>query len=273
MSFLALPFPSIDPILIEIGPFAIRWYALAYIAGLFGGVWYVRRLVTRSPALMTPAQVDDFLVWALLGIVIGGRLGYVLFYKPGYYLANPAEILMTWEGGMAFHGGLLGVIAAIILFARKYKIEKWYLSDNVGCAVPIGLGLGRIANFINGELYGRVAPDVPWAVMFPNGGPMARHPSQLYEAALEGVILFIVMFLLWRRDAVRHRPGVLTGCFCAGYALARITAEFFREPDRHLGFIAGGVTMGQILSLPLLAFGVWVIVRSWKREPVKSATS
>lgn len=269
MTAFALPFPTIDPILIEIGPFAIRWYALAYIAGLFGGVWYVRRLVTRPPALMTPQQVDDFLIWALLGIVLGGRLGYVLFYKPGYYLSNPAEILMTWEGGMAFHGGLLGVIAAIILFARKYKIDKWYLADNVGCAVPIGLGLGRVANFINGELFGRPAPDVPWAFVFPNGGPVARHPSQLYEAALEGLVLFVILHLLWRRDWIRRHPGILTGVFCAGYAAARIIVEFFREPDRHLGFIAANITMGQALSVPLLVFGVWVIWRACSRSAVQ----
>jgi len=269
MSVLALPFPAIDPILIEIGPFAIRWYALAYIAGLFGGVWYVRRLVTHRPALMTPQQVDDFLIWALLGIVFGGRLGYVLFYKPGYYLANPAEIPMTWEGGMAFHGGLLGVIAAILLFARVNKIDKWYLADNVGCAVPIGLGLGRVANFINGELFGRTAPDLPWAFVFPNGGPIARHPSQLYEAALEGLVLFIVLHLLWRREWIRQRPGILTGVFCAGYAIARIVVEFFREPDRHLGFIAANITMGQILSVPLLLFGIWVIWHAKNKPPIE----
>ncbi len=270
MTPLALTFPAIDPVLIEIGPFAIRWYALAYIAGIFGGVWYVRRLVRRSPALMTPSQVDDFFVWILLGIILGGRLGYVLFYKPAHYFANPIEIFMTWEGGMAFHGALLGVIAAILLFARKYKINKWYVADNVGCAVPIGLCLGRMANFINGELFGRPAPDVPWAMAFPGGGPMPRHPSQLYEALLEGLILFVVMHVLWRNESIRAKPGVLTGCFCAGYGIARSFVEFFREPDRHLGFIAGGVTMGQILSVPMILFGVWVIWRSSKRPSVTS---
>lgn len=270
MTPLALTFPAFDPVLIEIGPLAIRWYALAYVAGLFGGVWYVKRLVTRPPALMSPQQVDDFLLWVLFGIVLGGRLGYVLFYKPGYYLSNPLEIVMTWEGGMAFHGGLLGVIAAILLFAKVARVDKWYLADNVGCAVPIGLFLGRVANFINGELYGRMAPDVPWAMAFPAGGPVPRHPSQLYEALLEGLILFIVMNLLWRNEKLRTRPGVLTGCFCVGYGLARSIAELFREPDRHLGFIAGGVTMGQILSLPMILFGLWVIRRSLMR-PVHAA--
>ena len=270
MTLLALTFPAFDPVLIEIGPLAIRWYALAYIVGLFGGVWYVRRLVRQAPALMTPSQVDDFFVWVLIGIIVGGRLGYVLFYKPAYYLVNPAEILMTWEGGMAFHGGLLGVIAAILLFAQRAKVDKWYLADNVGCAVPIGLFLGRLANFINGELYGRLAPDVPWAMAFPGGGPIPRHPSQLYEALLEGLVLFVVMHVLWRSQTIRSKPGVLTGCFCAGYGIARSLAELFREPDRHLGFIAGGATMGQILSIPMILFGLWVIWRSWNRPPVPS---
>ena len=269
MTVFALTFPTIDPVLIELGPFAIRWYALAYIAGLFGGAWYMRRLVVRSPALMTPKQVDDFVMWTLIGIILGGRLGYVLFYKPEYYLSNPGEILMTWEGGMSFHGGLIGVVIAIILFARRIGVNKWYVADNVGCVVPIGLFLGRVANFINGELYGRVAPDVPWAMAFPSGGPVPRHPSQLYEAALEGLVLLVILHWLWRQDSIRHRPGIITGCFCAGYALARIFVEFFREPDRHLGFVLFGLTMGQLLSVALLVFGVWVVWRSMKREPLQ----
>ncbi|MDG2244512.1 MAG: prolipoprotein diacylglyceryl transferase [Rhodospirillaceae bacterium] len=268
MSLLALTFPTIDPVLIEIGPFAIRWYALAYIAGLFGGTWYMRKLVAKPPALITPERADDFLIWALIGVILGGRLGYVLFYKPAYYLSNPGEILMTWEGGMSFHGGLIGVTLAIILFARKLNVDKWYVADNVSCAVPIGLLLGRIANFINGELYGRAAPEVSWAMAFPGGGTTPRHPSQLYEAVLEGLVLFVILNLLWRNDAVRDRPGIITGCFCAGYAIARIIVEFFREPDRHLGFLAFGLTMGQILSGALLLFGAWVIRRSLRRSPL-----
>lgn len=268
MSLFALTFPTIDPVLIEIGPFAIRWYALAYIVGLFGGTWYMRRLVAKPPALMTPEQADDFLIWALIGIILGGRLGYVLFYKPAYYLSNPNEILMTWEGGMSFHGGLIGVTLAIILFARKLNVDKWYVADNVSCAVPIGLLLGRVANFVNGELYGRTAPDVSWAMAFPGGGPIPRHPSQLYEAFLEGAVLLVLLNLMWRQDAVRHRPGVITGSFCVGYAIARIVVELFREPDRHLGFFIFGLTMGQILSGALLVFGIWVVWRSVKRSPI-----
>jgi phosphatidylglycerol:prolipoprotein diacylglycerol transferase len=264
----AIAFPAIDPVIVEIGPFAIRWYAVMWLAGLFAGVAYMKRLVTQSPALMTPAQVDDFMVWVLLGTIIGGRLGYVLFYKPLEYLADPAGIFKTWEGGMSFHGGLLGVILAIMLFARRNRIDQWYVADGVGCAVPIGLGLVRLANFINGELWGRIAPDVPWAMVFPGGGGVARHPSQLYEALLEGLVLFAIMWLLSRRADIRARPGTLTGCFLVGYGCFRILGEFFREPDAHLGFLSLGATMGQWLSAPMIAFGLYCI---WRAKPVPAA--
>jgi len=266
MTILSLTFPNIDPTIVQFGPFAIRWYAVAYIVGLFGGIWYARILVKRTPALMTPQQIDDFLVWALAGILIGGRLGYVLFYNPSYYFNNPSLVLMTWRGGMSFHGGLIGVIISIIIFSRIKKINRWYLADNVGCAVPIGLFLGRIANFINGELYGRVATNVEWAIIFPKGGLLPRHPSQLYEALLEGLLLFIVMHLLWRRKSIRSQPGLLTGYFCIGYSLARITSEFFREPDSQIGFFYYNATMGQILSALLLIFGFWVLFNAQKRK-------
>jgi phosphatidylglycerol:prolipoprotein diacylglycerol transferase len=267
---LALAFPNIDPVLIHLGPLAIRWYALAYIAGLFAGIWYMRWLVKSPPALATPQQIDDLMLWLLGGIVLGGRLGYVLFYKPGYYFANPSEILRTWEGGMSFHGGLLGVIVAIILFARHAKVNQWYVADNIACAVPIGLGLGRIANFINGELWGRPAPpDLPWAMVFPGGGDVPRHPSQLYQAVMEGLILFVVMHLLWRNESIRNRPGMLTGYFCIGYGIARIIGETFREPDAFIGFLAGGTTMGQLLSLPMILAGIYFI---WRAKPVAAQT-
>ena len=265
---LSLVFPNIDPVLIHLGPLAIRWYALAYITGLFGGLWYMRRLVTAPPALMTPVQVDDLLLWVLGGVVVGGRLGYVLFYKPDFYLANPAEIVKTWEGGMSFHGGLLGATLAIILFARHAKVNQWYVADLVACAAPIGLGLGRLANFVNGELWGRPAPNVPWAMIFPNGGPEPRHPSQLYQAALEGLVLFIVMHVLWRNEKLRHRPGTLTGAFWVGYGVFRMVGELFREPDAFLGFLIGGMTMGQLLSLPMVLFGLYCIWRAQKTAPV-----
>jgi phosphatidylglycerol:prolipoprotein diacylglycerol transferase len=262
---LALAFPNIDPVLIHLGPLAIRWYALAYIAGLFGGIYYMRWLVKSPPSLATPQQVDDLLLWLLGGIVLGGRLGYVLFYKAGYYLANPVEIFKTWEGGMSFHGGLLGVIIAIMLFARHAKLNQWYIADNIGCAVPIGLGFGRIANFINGELWGRPT-DVAWAMIFPGDErQVPRHPSQLYQAFFEGLVLFVIIHLLWRNERIRNRPGVLTGCFCIGYGIFRMIGETFREPDAFIGFMAGGTTMGQWLSLPMILAGAIFI---WRAKPL-----
>jgi len=258
----AIAFPAFDPVIFEIGPFAVRWYALAYVFGLFAGMWYARWLVKRPPALMRGEQVDDFLLWVLGGVVLGGRLGYVLFYKPGEYLTQPLNILKTWEGGMSFHGGLLGVTLAIILYARHIKVDKWYVADLVACAAPIGLGLGRLANFINGELWGRIAPDLPWGMVFPTGGEIPRHPSQLYQAALEGLLLFVVLHLLWRKDDIRRRPGILTGVFWIGYGVARIVGEFFREPDAYLGFLIGGATMGQLLSAPMILFGAFCIWRA-----------
>ncbi len=262
----AIPFPQIDPVIFAIGPFAVRWYALAYIAGLFGGIWYMRWMVKRPPALMTPTQIDDFLLWALGGVVLGGRLGYVLFYKAGYYATHPLEIFKTWEGGMSFHGGLLGVTAAILLYARYAKVNKWYLADCIACAAPIGLGLGRLANFINAELWGRVAPDLPWAMVFPGAGDVPRHPSQLYQAGLEGLALLLILHFAWRNESLRHRPGQLTGMFWIGYGVFRSFGEFFREPDAFLGFLIGGATMGQLLSLPMIAFGVYCIWRA-RRAP------
>ncbi len=265
----AIAFPQIDPVIVSFGPLAIRWYALAYIAGLFGGVWVMRRYVQKPPALMTPQQVDDFFLWAMLGVILGGRIGYVLFYKPGSYLHDPLSILKTWEGGMSFHGGLLGVILAIILFARKYKIEKWFVSDGVGVVVPIGLGLGRLANFVNGELWGRTAPDVSWGMVFPGAGDVPRHPSQLYQAGMEGVLLFTIMIVLSQSESIRRKPGTLTGVFCACYGLFRIIGEFFREPDAQLGFLAFGATMGQLLSIPMVLFGLWCIWRADKAAKTK----
>ncbi|MBC7953409.1 MAG: prolipoprotein diacylglyceryl transferase [Rhodospirillaceae bacterium] len=256
---LALAYPHIDPIAIELGPFAIRWYAIAYIAGLMLGWRYVKFLASKPPHAMRDIDVDDFLVWATLGVVFGGRLGYVLFYKPLYYLNNPGEILMLWHGGMAFHGGALGVIVAIILFSRRRGLNLFAVGDVICCAVPIGLFFGRIANFINGELFGRVAPDVPWAMIFPGGGPDPRHPSQLYQAGLEGLALFVILFLLWRQRDIRAHRGTLSGVFLMGYGIARIIGEFFRQPDAHLGFLMGGATMGQLLSVPLVAVGAGVI--------------
>jgi phosphatidylglycerol:prolipoprotein diacylglycerol transferase len=264
MMLAAIPYPDIDPVLIQIGPFAIRWYALAYIAGLVIGWQIMKRVCEQPPKVLTPERIDDFLVWAAIGVILGGRLGYVLFYKPGFYLANPLAALTLWEGGMAFHGGLLGVIAAIAAFALRNKTSPLMLSDLVAIVTPIGLFFGRIANFINGELWGRTT-DVAWGMVFPRAGPLPRHPSQLYQAFFEGLVLFIAIWLVCKLADGRRRPGLLTGTFCAGYAIARLIGELFREPDAHLGYLLGPLTMGMLLSLPVLAFGAWLIARACRR--------
>ncbi|MCR4282842.1 MAG: prolipoprotein diacylglyceryl transferase [Bauldia sp.] len=270
MPLLALPFPAIDPVLIQIGPFAIRWYALAYIVGIFFAWWYARRLVADRTlwrpggAPIRPADLDDFVVWAAIGIVGGGRLGYVLFYDLPHYLAEPADILAVWHGGMSFHGGFLGTILAMTIFAWRRAIPVWSLIDVIAPSVTIGLLLGRLANFINGELFGRVT-DVPWAVVFPNGGDEPRHPSQLYEAALEGLALFIFLRILTHRYHRLATPGFVSGGFAFGYGLARTFVEFFREPDIQIGYFAGGLTMGMLLSVPMIAVGIVLMVWSARR--------
>jgi phosphatidylglycerol---prolipoprotein diacylglyceryl transferase len=261
-----IPFPQIDPIALQLGPLAVRWYSLAYVAGILLGWWLILREHAQRPLPgLTPKAIDNMVIAAVLGIMLGGRLGFVLFYKPDYFLAHPGEIFHIWEGGMSFHGGFLGFIIAFYLFCRKYNIGYLALMDLMAVAAPIGLFCGRIANFINGELYGRVT-DVPWGMVFPHGGELPRHPSQLYEAGLEGVALFTVLLLLLKFTRVRQKTGMLCGIFLAGYALSRITVEFFREPDAYLGFLAGGVTMGQLLSLPMLLLGLYLIWRT-KKQP------
>jgi phosphatidylglycerol:prolipoprotein diacylglycerol transferase len=262
MPLFVIPFPAIDPVAISIGPFAIRWYALAYIAALVIGWRYCLALASRQPLLVRRQDVDDFLVWATLGVVLGGRIGYVLFYNPRYYAAHPLQALYVWHGGMSFHGGALGVTIAIILFTRRRMIPVFAFSDIIIEAIPIGLFFGRIANFINGELYGRPT-DVPWAMIFPNGGPVPRHPSQLYEAFCEGILLFLLLFAAERLGA-RRRPGIVTGLFLVGYAVTRMSGELFRQPDPQLGYLIFGMTMGQLLSIPVLIAGILIIV--WARR-------
>ncbi len=278
MPFLALPFPAIDPVLIHIGPLAIRWYALGYIAGIFFGWWYSRRLVANprlwgpGGAPLTPTDIDDFVVWAAIGIIAGGRIGYILFYDLPHYLRSPLDILAVWHGGMSFHGGFLGTILAMVLFARSRKIPAWTLIDVIAPGVPVGIGLVRLANFINGELWGRPT-DEPWGMLFPNapdGGMIARHPSQLYEAGLEGLALFIIVRLLTHRFHKLTSPAFVSGAFAAGYGAFRTFSEFFREPDVQIGYLPGGLTEGMLLSIPMIVAGVAVMIWAAHRHPVSS---
>jgi phosphatidylglycerol:prolipoprotein diacylglycerol transferase len=257
---LAITFPMIDPVAISLGPLVIRWYALAYIAGLLLGWRYCRYLAARSGPV-TPDAFDDFLTWATLGVVIGGRLGYVLFYRPDHFLFHPLEIFEVWQGGMSYHGGMIGVLLAVFIYARRHNIPALALGDLVAAAAPIGLFFGRIANFINGELAGRPS-DVPWAMAFPAYGPDPRHPSQLYEATLEGLVLFMLMAWLAHKPELRARHGFIGGAFLAGYGIARIIGEFFREPDTFIGFLSFGTTWGQWLSLPMVIVGVVLMLRA-----------
>jgi len=268
MPLFAIPFPAIDPVAVAIGPFVVRWYALAYIVGLLLGWRYCLVLADRPPRLVERRDIDDFLVWATLGVVLGGRIGYVLFYQPGYYLQHPIEALYLWHGGMSFHGGALGVTLAILLFTRARRLPVLAFSDVIAEAIPIGLFFGRIANFINGELFGRET-DIPWAMVFPNGGPVPRHPSQLYEAVCEGLLLFLVLLLAEHRGA-RRRPGIVTGLFLIGYAVARMSGELFRQPDAQLGFLVFGTTMGQLLSIPVLIAG-FILIWWARRQPASTA--
>jgi len=271
MPILAITFPVFDPVAFSIGWFVIRWYALAYISGIVLGWIYARSLVKKErlwagPVPITLLQLDDFILWVTIGIIVGGRTGYVLFYNPVFFIQHPAEIFQLWNGGMSFHGGFLGCVAAVMLFARKNEISILSLGDITTAVGPIGLFLGRLANFINSELWGRPADSsVPWAMVFPNGGPLPRHPSQLYEAALEGILLFAVLAVMIRMGALK-RPGLILGSFIAIYGLARITGEFFREPDPQLGFLWGGLTMGMLLSVPMIIAGAILIVMAWRRE-------
>ena len=271
---LVLPvisFPQINPVLISIGPLAVRWYALAYIVGIITG-WYYARAIIASPRLwggpapLTVVDFDDFIIWVTLGIILGGRIGYVLFYNLPHFTAHPLEIFQLWNGGMSFHGGFLGCVVAVISFALHRGISILSLGDVTTAVAPIGLFLGRIANFINGELWGRPT-DVPWAMIFPNGGPVPRHPSQLYEATLEGLVLLIVLGVLIRLGALK-RPGLVTGAFALGYGVARVTCECFREPDVQLGFLWGGLTMGMLLCIPLMLAGIALLAFALTREPI-----
>jgi phosphatidylglycerol:prolipoprotein diacylglycerol transferase len=270
---LLLTYPVIDPVLLHLGPLAIRWYALAYICGLLAGWWLVRRIVVderywRGAPRPSAESIDDLLVYCALGVVIGGRLGNVLFYDPGYYLAHPLEILMVWHGGMAFHGGMLGALAGVLLFARRYRIPWLTVLDIVCLVAPIGIFLGRIANFIKPELWGRPT-DAPWAMIFPGSDGLPRHPSQLYEAALEGAANFGALWVLARRGGLM-RPGLLTGAFGLIYGVARIVCEFFRDPDPNLEKLGHGLTMGMVLSAPMVVIGLAMILWSFRASRARA---
>ncbi|MGO9701112.1 MAG: prolipoprotein diacylglyceryl transferase [Xanthobacteraceae bacterium] len=266
-----LTYPEINPVLISIGPFSVRWYALAYIAGILAG-WYYARIIIASkrlwggPAPLTVTDFDDFIIWITVGIIFGGRIGYVLFYNLGYFAARPLEIFALWTGGMSFHGGVIGCMVVTILFALRRGIPVLSLGDVTLAVAPIGLFLGRLANFINGELWGRPT-DVPWAMVFPSGGPFPRHPSQLYEATLEGLLLLVVLGVMVRLGALK-RPGLVTGTFAVAYGIVRIFCEFFREPDPQLGFLWGGLTMGMLLSIPLILAGLVALTVAFARQPI-----
>lgn len=257
-----LTHPGFDPIALQLGPVAIRWYGLMYLVAFLGfyllGRWRIRHTHYGVRTGLTPADVEDLLFYGVLGVVLGGRLGYVLFYKPGYYLQHPLEAFAVWQGGMSFHGGLVGVLLACALFARRHRMRWLTLMDFVAPLVPLGLAAGRLGNFINGELWGR-ASSVPWAMVFPqSGSELARHPSQLYQFAGEGLLLFIV---LWWYSSRPRAVGRVSGLFLVGYGVLRFLAEFAREPDAFLGLLAGGLTMGQLLCIPMVVYGAYLLVR------------
>jgi phosphatidylglycerol:prolipoprotein diacylglycerol transferase len=262
-----MTFPDISPIAFAIGPLSVRWYALAYVVGILIAQRYIGWLDTRNrPPILTPQAREDLILYGVIGIILGGRLGYVLFYNHDYYAQHLGEIAHIWQGGMAFHGGLLGVLVAFYFFARRCKLRWLQLMDLLAVAAPIGLCLGRLANFVNGELYGKVTT-ASWGMVFPHGGPLPRHPSQLYEAGLEGLLLGIILWVLATRTTALQYRGMLSGVFVGGYGLARFAIEFFREPDSQLGTVALGLSMGQLLCLPMLAISLWLIVRA-KHNPV-----
>ena len=258
-----LEYPDISPIIFSLGPIVIRWYSMAYLVGIISAWLLIKRNVKQNNIPLTKENIEDLVFDVTMGIILGGRLGYVLFYGTSVFWEHPLQILAIWNGGMSFHGGIVGVILALWYFSHQVKMPFLRVTDLVVLYVPIGIFLGRLANFINDELWGRVTT-VPWAVRFPNGGYLPRHPSQIYEALAEGVLMFVVLNLLWRFKWVRERVGFVSGVFACLYAVMRISMEQFREPDIQLGYFWNCVTMGQMLSLPFLIAGAWVIVRTIK---------
>ncbi len=254
--------PVLDPVFLKIGPLEFRWYGLMYILGFLAAFFIIKKVAKARQLLISSDTVSDLIFSIAMGIVLGGRLGYILFYNFSWYLANPLKIFAVWEGGMSFHGGLIGAIIAGIYIVRKKGLQVSVMADILAHTAPVGLGLGRIGNFINGELYGR-ATELPWGVVFPGGGNLPRHPSQLYEAFLEGVLLFMVVRLVEKKDPP---SGTVFWTFISGYGFFRFLVEFFREPDQQLGILMGGVTMGQLLSLPMFLLGIVMIILGYKRQ-------
>lgn len=270
----AITHPQIDPVMLSLGPLQVHWYGVSYVIGILFGWWYAKKLVTNNQlwgekgSPMTELDLDDFLVWAVGGIILGGRIGYILFYDYASYSQNPLNILKVWEGGMSFHGGLAGITIAMIWFAKRRGFSPFSLFDVIAACCGIGLFLGRVANFINQELYGKVST-LPWAVIFPIKDDQPRHPSQLYEGILEGLVLFIILaILVWKFNKL-HTPGFVGGAFIAWYGICRIFVEFFRIPDVQLGYFfnTGWITMGMMLSLPIIAIGMWAMTTAKTRSP------
>jgi len=262
---MALNFPNIDPVALSIGPLEVRWYALAYLAGFLIGWRYALFLADKRKFKgLDSFFIDDFFPWAVFGVILGGRIGYTMFYNFSYYIENPAEILMVWHGGMSFHGGLIGMIISMASYSFIKKIPFLSLTDLIACVVPIGLFFGRIANFINAELYGRVTV-LPWGIVFPNAGEQPRHPSQIYEALLEGCLLFLILSILSRQDGIRSKSGFLSGVFLTGYGVMRSIIELFRQPDEQIGFLFMNTTMGQILCIPMIFIGLFLCFYSLKK--------
>jgi len=256
-----LTFPNIDPVIFEIGPLQVRWYGLMYVLGFLATLLLVKHQIKKFSLKDLDTHFENLNLVLIISLVLGGRLGYVLFYNLPYYLQHPAEILATWQGGMSFHGGMLGLIIGALTFCRKNRLDFWRVIDTYAVTIPIGLGLGRLGNFINGELYGRVT-DIPWSMIFPGGGPLPRHPSQLYEAFLEGFLLFTILWTLKekQRPPASWPSGSMGALFLILYGFFRIFVELFREPDAHLGFIAGGITMGQLLSSLMILAGIVIFL-------------
>ncbi len=261
-----IPYPHISPVFFEIGPLQFRWYGLMYLIGLTTAYFLIRKKAAKKGLGLTPDLIYDMIVWAALGIFIGGRLGYTLLYNLSYYLEHPLKFVAVWEGGMSFHGGLIGTIVSLVWFSKKRGIPVYTVADLAAAVTPIGLGFGRMGNFINGELFGR-ATDVDWCMVFPNGGPACRHPSQLYEAGLEGLLLFTALWLIGRKD---RPPGTIFWSFITGYGICRIIVELFREPDAHIGLFLGVLSMGQLLSLPMIVLGSFMLALGYQRAALQA---